>query len=142
MARYRGPKIKLSRREGTDLQLKSGYRSYESKARSENPPGVHGLRRGRLSDYGMQLREKQKVKRMYGVLEKQFRNYYKRAARQKGETGTNLLLFLEKRLDNVLYRLGFASTRAEARQLVSHKSVLVNGKTCLLYTSPSPRDRG
>ena len=129
MARYRGPKIKLSRREGTDLQLKSGYRSYESKARSENPPGVHGLRRGRLSDYGMQLREKQKVKRMYGVLEKQFRNYYKRAARQKGETGTNLLLFLEKRLDNVLYRLGFASTRAEARQLVSHKSVLVNGKT-------------
>ena len=128
MARYRGPKIKLSRREGTDLQLKSGYRSYESKARSENPPGAHGLKRGRLSDYGMQLREKQKVKRIYGVLEKQFRNYYKRAARQKGETGTNLLLFLEARLDNLVYRLGFASTRAEARQLVSHKAVLVNGK--------------
>ena len=127
MARYRGPKIKLSRREGTDLLLKSGYRSYESKARSENPPGVHGLRRGRLSDYGIQLREKQKVKRIYGVLEKQFRNYYKRAARQKGETGTNLLLFLESRLDNVVYRLGFASTRAEARQLVSHKSIAVNG---------------
>ncbi len=127
MARYRGPKMKLSRREGTDLLLKSGYRSYESKARSEHPPGAHGLRRGRLSDYGMQLREKQKVKRIYGVLEKQFRNYYKRAARQKGETGTNLLLFLESRLDNVVYRLGFASTRAEARQLVSHKSIAVNG---------------
>ena len=128
MARYTGPKIKLSRREGTDLQLKSGYRSFESKARSENPPGAQGLRRSRLSDYGMQLREKQKVKRIYGVLEKQFRNYYKRAARQKGETGTNLLLFLESRLDNVVYRFGFASTRAEARQLVSHKSIAVNGK--------------
>lgn len=129
MARYRGPKIKLSRREGTDLQLKSGYRSYESKARSENPPGVHGLRRGRLSDYGMQLREKQKVKRMYGILEKQFRNYYKKAAKSKGNTGENLLSYLEKRLDNVVYRMNFASTRAEARQMVTHKAFEVNGKT-------------
>ena len=129
MARYRGPKIKLSRREGTDLQLKSGYRSYESKARSENPPGVHGLRRGRLSDYGMQLREKQKVKRMYGVLEKQFRNYYKKASKSKGNTGENLLSCLEQRLDNVVYRMGFAATRAEARQLVSHKAFHLNGAT-------------
>ena len=128
MARYRGPKIKLSRREGTDLQHKSGYRSYESKARSENPPGVHGLRRGRLSDYGMQLREKQKVKRMYGILEKQFRNYYLKSARMKGNTGENLLNLLESRLDNVVYRMGFATTRAEARQVVNHKSVEVNGK--------------
>ena len=129
MARYRGPKIKLSRREGTDLQLKSGYRSYESKARSENPPGAHGLKRGRLSDYGMQLREKQKVKRMYGILEKQFRNYYKKAAKSKGNTGENLLSYLEKRLDNVVYRMNFASTRAEARQMVTHKAFEVNGKT-------------
>ena len=129
MARYRGPKIKLSRREGTDLQLKSGYRSYESKARSENPPGAHGLRRGRLSDYGMQLREKQKVKRMYGILEKQFRNYYKKAAKSKGNTGENLLSYLEKRLDNVVYRMNFASTRAEARQMVTHKAFEVNGTT-------------
>ena len=128
MARYRGPKIKLSRREGTDLQLKSGYRSYESKARSENPPGAHGLKRGRLSDYGLQLREKQKVRRMYGILEKQFRNYYKKAASSKGNTGENLLSLLEKRLDNVVYRMGFGSTRAEARQMVSHKAFMVNGK--------------
>ena len=127
MAKYTGPKNKLSRREGTDLQLKSGYRSHESKIRSENPPGVHGARRIRLSDFGVQLREKQKVKRMYGVLEKQFRNYYKQAARKKGETGTNLLVFLESRLDNVVYRMGFSSTRAEARQLVNHKSIMVNG---------------
>ena len=128
VARYRGPRNKLSRREGTDLLLTSGYRSYESKIRSENPPGHHGAKRIRTSDYGLQLREKQKVKRMYGVLERQFRNYYKAAASSRGETGTNLLQFLEARLDNVVYRMGFASTRAEARQLVNHKSVLVNGK--------------
>ena len=129
MARYRGPKNKLSRREGTDLFLKSGYTSNDSKIRSENPPGAHGARRGSLSDLGIQLREKQKVKRIYGVLERQFRNYYKLAARQKGETGTNLLIFLESRLDNLVYRMGFASTRSEARQLVAHKAVLVNEST-------------
>ena len=127
MARYLGPKSKLSRREGRDLLLKSGIRSYESKCRSETTPGQHGRRRGRISDYGIQLREKQKVRRLYGVMEKQFRNYYKSAARKKGVTGNNLLQLLESRLDNVVYRLGFASTRAEARQLVSHKAVAVNG---------------
>ena len=127
MARYLGPKSKLSRREGRDLLLKSGIRSYESKCRSETSPGQHGRRRGRISDYGIQLREKQKVRRLYGVMEKQFRNYYKSAARKKGVTGNNLLQLLESRLDNVVYRLGFASTRAEARQLVSHKAVAVNG---------------
>jgi len=127
MARYIGPKCKLSRREGTDLFLKSGVRSLESKCKAENPPGMHGTRRGRLSDYGVQLREKQKVRRIYGVLEKQFRNYYKQAARIKGATGENLLQLLESRLDNVVYRMGFGSTRSEARQLVSHKSILVNG---------------
>ena len=126
MARYIGPKSKLSRREGRDLLLKSGIRRYESKCRSETIPGQHGRRRGRLSDYGIQLREKQKVRRIYGVMEKQFRNYYKQAARKKGVTGTNLLQYLEGRLDNVVYRLGFASTRSEARQLVSHKAVKVN----------------
>ncbi|MGY0219862.1 30S ribosomal protein S4 [Endozoicomonadaceae bacterium StTr2] len=129
MARYRGPKCKLSRREGTDLFLKSGVRPLESKCKAENPPGQHGQRRGRLSDYGVQLREKQKVRRIYGVLEKQFRNYYKKADNRKGATGVNLLQLLETRLDNVIYRMGFGSTRAEARQLVSHKAVLVNGKT-------------
>ena len=128
MARYRGPSLRLSRREGTDLYLKSGVRAVESKCNMETAPGVHGLRRSRLSDYGLQLREKQKVRRMYGVLEKQFRNYYKRAAKSKGNTGENLLSYLEQRLDNVVYRMGFASTRAEARQLVSHKAVLVNDK--------------
>jgi len=128
MARYIGPKCKLSRREGTDLFLKSGVRSLESKCKAEAIPGQHGARRGRLSDYGVQLREKQKVRRIYGVLEKQFRNYYKEAARLKGATGENLLQLLESRLDNVVYRMGFASTRAEARQLVSHKSIEVNGK--------------
>ena len=128
MARYRGPSLRLSRREGTDLYLKSGVRAVESKCNMETAPGVHGLRRSRLSDYGLQLREKQKVRRMYGVLEKQFRNYYKKAAKSKGNTGENLLSYLEQRLDNVVYRMGFASTRAEARQLVSHKSILVNGK--------------
>ena len=126
MARYIGPKGKLSRREGRDLLLKSGIRSYESKCRLETSPGQHGRRRGRLSDYGIQLREKQKVRRIYGVMEKQFRNYYKQAARKKGVTGTNLLQSLEGRLDNVVYRLGFASTRSEARQLVSHKAIKVN----------------
>lgn len=128
MARYIGPKCKLSRREGTDLFLKSGVRSLDSKCNIETPPGMHGARRGRLSEYGVQLREKQKVRRIYGVLEKQFRNYYKEAARGKGATGENLLQLLEGRLDNVVYRMGFGSTRAESRQLVSHKSILVNDK--------------
>ncbi|KTF09381.1 30S ribosomal protein S4 [Pseudoalteromonas sp. H105] len=128
MARYLGPKLKLSRREGTDLFLKSGVRAIDSKCKLETAPGQHGARKGRLSDYGLQLREKQKVRRIYGVLEKQFRNYYKEAARLKGNTGENLLQLLEQRLDNVVYRMGFASTRAEARQLVSHKAVLVNGR--------------
>ena len=127
MARYRGPSLRLSRREGTDLFLKSGVRAIESKCNMDTPPVVHGARRGRLSDYGLQLREKQKVRRMYGVLEKQFRNYYKKAASLKGNTGENLLSLLEKRLDNVVYRMGFGSTRAEARQMVSHKAFMVNG---------------
>jgi small subunit ribosomal protein S4 len=128
MARYLGPTCKLSRREGTDLFLKSGIRPLESKCRAESAPGQHGQRRGRLSDYGVQLREKQKVRRLYGILEKQFRGYYTEAARRKGATGENLLQLLECRLDNVAYRMGFGSTRAECRQLVSHKSILVNGK--------------
>jgi small subunit ribosomal protein S4 len=128
MARYIGPKCKLSRREGTDLFLKSGVRSLEDKCKAETQPGQHGQRRGRLSDYGVQLREKQKVRRMYGILEKQFRSYYKEAARQKGATGEVLLQLLESRLDNVVYRIGFGSTRAEARQLVSHKAIQVNGQ--------------
>ena len=127
MARYLGPKCKLARREGTDLFLKSGVRPIESKCKPDTNPGHHGQRRGRLSDYGVQLREKQKVRRTYGVLEKQFRGYYKEAARLKGATGENLLRLLECRLDNVVYRMGFGSTRAEARQLVSHKSICVNG---------------
>tara|TARA_R110002072_G_scaffold100183_2_gene220530 strand:+ start:9185 stop:9805 length:621 start_codon:yes stop_codon:yes gene_type:complete len=126
MARYIGPKCKLSRREGTDLFLKSGAKALDSKCNLETAPGQHGARRGRLSEYGTQLREKQKVRRLYGVLEKQFRGYYKEAARRKGATGENLLQLLEQRLDNVVYRMGFGSTRAEARQLVSHKSILVN----------------
>ena len=128
MARYRGPTCRLSRREGTDLQLKSGIRSLESKCNHEAPPGMHGLRRQRVSDYRVQLREKQKVRRIYGVLERQFRNYYHTAARQRGATGHNLLLLLERRLDNVAYRMGFGSTRAEARQLVSHRLITVNGR--------------
>ena len=128
MARYLGPKCKLSRREGTDLFLKSGVRPIDSKCKAETIPGQHGARRGRLSDYGVQLREKQKVRRTYGVLEKQFRGYYKEAARIKGATGENLLQLLECRLDNVVYRMGFGSTRAEARQLVAHKSITVNGE--------------
>ena len=127
MARYLGPKLKLSRREGTDLFLKSGVRPLDSKCKAETIPGQHGARRGRLSDYGVQLREKQKVRRTYSVLEKQFRGYYKEAARLKGATGENLLQLLECRLDNVVYRMGFGCTRAESRQLVAHKSITVNG---------------
>ena len=127
MARYRGPRLRLSRREGTDLMLTSGTRAIESKCKFENKPG-NAMSRGRLSDYGTQLREKQKVKRMYGLLERQFRNYYLKAAKSKGNTGDNLLNLLETRLDNVVYRMGFGVTRAESRQIVSHKSILVNGK--------------
>ena len=118
------------RREGADLNLKSARRSLDSKCKIENPPGQHGAgtRKPRLSDYGVQLREKQKLRRTYGILEKQFRNYYKQASRLKGSTGENLLQLLESRLDNLVYRIGFGSTRAEARQLVSHKSIMVNGK--------------
>ena len=142
MARYLGPKLKLSRREGTDLFLKSGVRPIDSKCKIDNAPGQHGARRGRLSDYAVQLREKQKVRRFYGVLEKQFRNYYKKADRQKGATGENLLVLLESRLDNVVYRMGFGSTRAEARQLGSHKGVLVNGKLVNIASySVKPEDR-
>lgn len=128
MARYIGPKCKLSRREGTDLFLKSRVRSLDSKCNMEKVPGQSGDRRRRVSDYGLQLREKQKVRRIYGVMEKQFRNYYKAAAQIKGATGENLLQLLETRLDNIVYRMGFGSTRAEARQLVSHKAIEVNGK--------------
>lgn len=128
MARYLGPKCKLSRREGTDLFLKSGVRPLEGKCKLEVPPGgIKGERKQRLSDYGLQLREKQKLRRMYGVLEKQFRNYYIKASGRPGATGSTLLQMLEGRLDNVVYRMGFASTRNEARQLVSHKSISVNG---------------
>ncbi len=129
MARYIGPTCKLARREGTDLFLKSGVRPLDSKCKVDTGPGQHGQRRGRLSDYGVQHREKQKVRRMYGILEKQFKNYYTEAARRRGATGENLLQLLECRLDNVVYRMGFGVTRAESRQLVSHKAILVNGKT-------------
>ena len=128
MARYLGPKAKLSRREGTDLFLKSARRAISDKSKFETKPGQHGRTSGsRTSDFGLQLREKQKVKRMYGVLERQFRRYFAEAERRKGNTGANLLALLESRLDNVVYRMGFGSTRAEARQLVSHKSITVNG---------------
>lgn len=127
MSKYIGPKCKLSRREGTDLQLKSGIRPIESKCKLETLPGQHGQRRGRLTDYGVQLRMKQMIRRYYGVLERQFRKYYAEADRKKGSTGEELLKILEARLDNVVYRLGFASTRAEARQLVNHGAVMVNG---------------
>jgi small subunit ribosomal protein S4 len=126
VAKYTGPKCKLSRREGVDLELKSSLRPLDSKCKLDQIPGQHGARRTRLSDYALQLREKQKLRRIYGVLEKQFRNYYKAAAGQKGSTGENLLKLLETRLDNVVYRSGFGATRAEARQLVNHKSILVN----------------
>ncbi len=131
MAKYIGPKCKLMRREGADLSLKSSRRAVDTKCKIDNPPGMHGAgtRKPRQSDYGLQLREKQKLRRIYGVLERQFRNYYKHASRQKGSTGENLLQLLETRLDNVVYRMGFGSTRAEARQLVNHKSILVNGSS-------------
>ncbi|MCP4472762.1 MAG: 30S ribosomal protein S4 [Gammaproteobacteria bacterium] len=129
MAKYIGPKCKLMRREGADLSLKSSRRAVDTKCKIDNPPGMHGAgtRKPRQSDYGLQLREKQKLRRIYGILERQFRNYYKEASRLKGSTGENLLQLLEARLDNVVYRMGFGSTRAEARQLVNHKSILVNG---------------
>jgi len=129
VARYLGPKAKLSRREGTDLFLKSARRPIGDKAKFDSKPGQHGRTSGtRTSDFGLQLREKQKVKRMYGVLERQFRRYFAEAERRKGNTGENLLTLLESRLDNVVYRMGFGSTRAEARQLVSHKGITVNGE--------------
>ena len=129
MARYTGPKCKLARREGTDLFLKSARRSLDSKCKLETKPGQHGVKSGmRQSDYGNQLREKQKLRRTYGLLERQFRRYFVEANRRKGSTGTNLLQLLESRLDNVVYRMGLGSTRAEARQLVTHGSITVNGK--------------
>ena len=129
MARYLGPKLKLSRREGTDLLLKSGIRPLDSKCRADAIPGQHGAaRRPKPKDYAVQLREKQKVRRFYGVLERQFRNYYEAADRQRGATGENLLRLLERRLDNVVYRMGYGCTRAESRQLVSHKAIEVNGR--------------
>ena len=129
MAKYIGPKCKLMRREGADLGLKSSRRAVDTKCKIDNPPGMHGAgtRKPRQSDYGLQLREKQKLRRIYGILERQFRNYYKEASRLKGSTGENLLQLLEARLDNVVYRMGFGSTRAEARQLVNHKAIMVNG---------------
>jgi small subunit ribosomal protein S4 len=131
VARYVGPRCKLSRREGTDLGLKSARRSLESKCKQDSKPGQHGRTSGaRTSDYGKQLREKQKVKRIYGMLERQFRRYFAQASRKKGNTGVSLLQILESRLDNIVFRMGFGSTRAEARQLVSHKAVLLNGRVC------------
>ncbi len=142
MARYIGPKCKLSRRQGVDLFLKSRARPIESKCQLEKPPGQHGDSRGRRqSDYALQLREKQKLRYMYGVLEKQFRNYYKEAAKRKGATGENLLQLLEQRLDNVVYRMGFGCTRSEARQLVSHKAIVVNGQVVNIPSyQVSPQD--
>lgn len=141
MARYLGPKLKLSRREGTDLFLKSGIRAIDSKCKIDHPPGQHGARKSRLSDYGVQLREKQKVRRIYGILESQFRNYYKKATRMNGNTGANLLQLLEGRLDNVVYRMGFGATRAESRQLVSHKAVMVNSRVVNIASyQVSPND--
>ena len=128
MARYTGPKCKLARREGTDLFLKSARRSLDSKCKMESAPGQHGAKKPRLSGYGLQLREKQKIRRIYGVLERQFRRYFAEADRKKGSTGELLLQLLESRLDNVVYSMGFASTRAEARQLVAHKALMVNGQ--------------
>jgi len=142
MARYTGPKCRLSRREGADLLLKSRARPLDSKCKRETPPGQHGARRQRrMSDYALQLREKQKLRRMYGVLERQFRNYYEKAAQKKGATGENLLKALECRLDNVVYRMGFGSTRAESRQLVSHKAIMVNGRCVNIPSYPiKPND--
>lgn len=129
MARYIGPKCKLARREGVDLMLKSGVRALDTKCKPGTSPGQHGAKKTRGTDYSQQLRAKQKLKRIYGLLEKQFSNCYQKASAQKGATGENLLKLLERRLDNIVYRMGFASTRAEARQMVSHKSILVNGKS-------------
>ena len=141
MAKYIGPKCKLSRRVGADLMLKGRGRSLETKCKLETPPGQHGARKQRPSDYALQLREKQKLKQMYGVLERQFRNYYLKASRRKGATGLLLLQMLESRLDNIVYRMGFAATRAEARQLVSHKHIAVNGQTVNMPSYPvSPGD--
>ncbi|MCW5197127.1 30S ribosomal protein S4 [Buchnera aphidicola] len=128
MAKYLGPKLKLSRRENIDLFLKSGHRTIETKCKLNQLPGQHGFRRNRLSEYGIQLREKQKVRRLYGILERQFRNYYKLASKLKGNTGENLLVLLESRLDNVVYRLGFGATRYESRQLINHKFIMVNDR--------------
>lgn len=128
MARYLGPRCKLSRRERMDLSLTSGVRPLDTKCKLDTAPGQHGARRGRETEHGVQLREKQKVRRIYGILEKQFKNYFQKATRIKGSTGENLLKLLERRLDNVVYRMGFGSTRAEARQMVSHCCILVNGK--------------
>ena len=142
MARYIGPKCKLSRREGVDLELKSGLRALDTKCKLEQKPGQHGAARGRMTDYALQLREKQKLRRIYGVLERQFSNYYKKAASTKGSTGENLLQLLERRLDNVVYRSGFGSTRAEARQLVSHKAILVNDQVVNIPSfMVSPNDK-
>lgn len=128
MARYLGPRCKLSRRERMDLSLTSGVRPIDTKCKLDTAPGQHGARRGRETEHGVQLREKQKVRRIYGILERQFKNYFKKAMRLKGSTGENLLKLLERRLDNVVYRMGFGSTRAEARQMVSHRCILVNNK--------------
>jgi small subunit ribosomal protein S4 len=142
MAKYLGPKLKLSRREGTDLFLKSGLRSIESKCKLDQPPGQHGIRKPRLSDYAIQLREKQKVRRLYGILERQFKIYYKLAASLKGNTGANLLRLLESRLDNIVYRMGFGCTRAESRQLINHKSIVVNDKVVNIASYQlSPNDQ-
>lgn len=141
MARYLGPRCKRSRREKADLSLTSGVRSLDTKCKLDTAPGMHGARRGRETEYGLQLREKQKVKRIYGILERQFSNYFKKAARLKGSTGENLLKLLESRLDNVLYKMGFGATRAMARQLVSHRAVLVNGRVVNIPSySLSPGD--
>src|SRR3984893_9110637 len=128
MARYLGPRCKLARREHADLSLTSGVRALDTKCKFDTAPGMHGARRGRETEHGVQLREKQKVRRIYGILERQFENYFKKATRLKGSTGENLLRLLERRLDNVVYRLGFGATRAESRQLVTHRAILVNGK--------------
>ena len=142
MARYLGPKCKLSRREGTDLMLKSRARPIETKCQIDKPPGQQGSRPKRLSDYAGQLREKQKLRRIYGVLERQFRRYYHEASRGKGSTGERLLQILECRLDNVVYRMGFGCTRSEARQLVSHRAITVNGKTVNVPSfQVAPNDR-
>lgn len=142
MARYLGPRCKLARREKADLSLMSTVRSLDTKCKLDTPPGMHGARRGRETEYGLQLREKQKVRRIYGILERQFRNYFEKASRLKGSTGENLLKLLESRLDNVVYRMGFGATRAEARQLVSHRAILVNGKVVNIPSySLSPNDQ-